>query len=230
MEKTNKLVAVVDDEEDILELVSLHLNKAGYKVKEFPDSKSFFKFIHGQIPNLIILDIMLPDMDGYEICKYLKGQNKFSSIPIIMLTAKSEEVDKVLGLELGADDYVTKPFSPRELVARVKSVLRRQIQKDETKTIEIADTLIINPEKYEVFVEGKKINLTTTEFRILEILASGKGRVWTRDKLLDHLWGQEKAVLDRTVDVHIRNLREKLGKAGRFIKNIRGIGYKLDVD
>jgi len=230
MEKTNKLVAVVDDEEDILELVSLHLNKAGYKVKKFPDSKSFFKFIHGQIPNLIILDIMLPDMDGYEICKYLKGQNKFSSIPIIMLTAKSEEVDKVLGLELGADDYVTKPFSPRELVARVKSVLRRQIQKDETKTIEIADTLIINPEKYEVFVEGKKINLTTTEFRILEILASGKGRVWTRDKLLDHLWGQEKAVLDRTIDVHIRNLREKLGKAGRFIKNIRGIGYKLDVD
>ena len=133
-------------------------------------------------------------------------------------------------MELGADDYVTKPFSPRELVARVKSVLRRQIQKDETKTIEIADTLIINPEKYEVFVEGKKINLTTTEFRILEILASGKGRVWTRDKLLDHLWGQEKAVLDRTIDVHIRNLREKLGKAGRFIKNIRGIGYKLDVD
>lgn len=129
MEKTTKLVAVVDDEEDILELVSMHLSKAGFKSKGFPDYKSFIKFIEKQIPELVILDIMLPDMDGYEICKYMKSRDRYSAVPIIMLTAKSEEFDKVLGLELGADDYVTKPFSPRELVARVKVVLRRQEQK-----------------------------------------------------------------------------------------------------
>jgi len=226
----NKLIIVVDDEKDILELVSLHLNKAGYKTKEFSDAKSFLKFIEKQIPELVILDIMLPDMDGYEICKYLKSQDKFLFIPVIMLTAKGEEVDKILGLELGADDYITKPFSPRELVARVKAVLRRQKTKYETKTRKIGDILLIDLDKYEVFVENKKIDLTTTEFRILEILSSKKGLVYTRDKLLDNLWGQEKAVLDRTIDVHIKNLREKLGKAGSFIKNIRGIGYKLEED
>jgi DNA-binding response OmpR family regulator len=230
MEKTGKLVAVVDDEEDILELVSHNLEKAGYRAKGFQNSKTFLKFIGGQIPDLVILDIMLPEMDGYEICKYLKSQDKYSSIPIIMLTAKSEEVDKVLGLELGADDYVTKPFSPRELVARVKAVLRRQEQKDETKKRTIGDILVIDLDKYEVCVDGKKVDLTTTEFRILEILSSRKGLVYSRDKLLDQLWGQEKAILDRTIDVHIKNLRDKLGKAGKFIKNIRGIGYKIEDD
>lgn len=228
MEKIGKLIAVVDDEQDILELVSLHLKKAGYKTQEFSDAKDFLKFMEKQLPQLIILDIMLPDTDGYEICKYLRSQDKFSSIPVIMLTAKGEEIDKVLGLELGADDYVTKPFSPRELVARVKAVLRRQETKDETKTREIGDILSIDLDKYEVFVEGKKIDLTTTEFRILEVLSSKKGFVYTRDNLLDHLWGQEKIVIDRTIDVHIKNLREKLGKAGKFIKNIRGIGYKIE--
>ena len=228
MEKTGKLIVVVDDEEDILELVSLHLEKAGYKTKGFPDSKTFLKSISHQIPALIILDIMLPDMDGYEICKYLRSQDKYSSIPIIMLTAKSEEVDKVLGLELGADDYVTKPFSPRELIARVKAVLRRQEQKDLTKKRVIGDILVIDLDKYTVYVESKKTDLTTTEFKILDILSSRMGFVYTRDKLLDQLWGQEKAVLDRTIDVHINNLREKLGKAGKLIKNVRGIGYKLE--
>ncbi|MEK6645593.1 MAG: response regulator transcription factor [Candidatus Firestonebacteria bacterium] len=228
MEKIGKLIAVVDDEQDILELVSLHLNKAGYKTQEFSQAKDFLKFMEKQHPQLIILDIMLPDTDGYEICKYLKSQDKFSSIPVIMLTAKAEEIDKILGLELGADDYVTKPFSPRELVARVKAVLRRQETKDETKTREIGDILLIDLDKYEVFVEGKKIDLTITEFRILEIFSSRKGLVYTREKILDNLWGQEKAILDRTIDVHIKNLREKLGKAGKFIKNIRGIGYKIE--
>ncbi|OGS21254.1 MAG: two-component system response regulator [Elusimicrobia bacterium RIFOXYA2_FULL_40_6] len=224
----SKLIVIVDDEDDILELVSTHVEKAGYKAKGFSETKSFLKFIEKQIPDLVILDIMLPGMDGYEICKTMKSQDKYSSIPIIMLTAKSEEFDKVLGLELGADDYVTKPFSPRELMARIKAVLRRNETRSKTKTREIGNILVIDLDKYEVLVEGKKIDLTTTEFKILEILSSKKGFVYSREKLLDALWGQEKAVLDRTIDVHINNLREKLGKAGKLVKNIRGIGYKLE--
>ena len=223
----NELIAVIDDEPDILELVSLHLTKSGFKVKEFLNAESFFKFLSSKIPDLIILDLMLPDSDGIEICKYLKSKEDFKFIPVIMLTARADEADKVLGLELGADDYVTKPFSPRELVARVKAVLRRKTQ-DSGKKIKIGDILLIDLNKFQVFVENKKIDLTPTEFRILKILASKKGWVFTRDQILDHLWGHDKAVLDRTIDVHIKNLREKLGKAAKFIKNIRGIGYKIE--
>ncbi len=224
----NKLIAVLDDEQDILELVSLHLKKEGFNVKEFQEPKNFLKSINQQLPDLIILDLMLPDTDGLEICKYLKKEEKFSSIPIIMLTAKSEETDKVLGLELGADDYVTKPFSPKELIARVKAILRRKEHTEQTKKRVIGDILVLDLEKYEVFVEGKKIELTTTEFKILELLSQRKGVVFTREQILDHLWGIDKAVLDRTIDVHIKNLREKLGKAAKFIKSIRGIGYKIE--
>jgi len=223
----NKLIAVIDDEPDILELVSLHLTKSGFKVKEFLNAESFFKFLSSEIPDLIILDLMLPDSDGIEICKYLKSNQELKSIPIIMLTARVSETDKVLGLELGADDYVTKPFSPRELVARVKAVLRRKTQ-DSGEKIKIGDILLIDLNKFQVFVEDEKIDLTPTEFRILKILATKKGWVFTRDQILDHLWGHDKAVLDRTIDVHIKNLREKLGKAKKFIKNVRGIGYKIE--
>ncbi|RKY26721.1 MAG: two-component system response regulator [Candidatus Omnitrophota bacterium] len=223
----NELIAVIDDEPDILELVSLHLTKVNFKVKGFLNTEGFFKFLSSKIPDLIILDLMLPDSDGIEICKYLKSKEDLKSIPIIMLTARATETDKVLGLELGADDYVTKPFSPRELVARVKAVLRRKTQ-DSGKKIKIDDILLIDLNKFEVFVENKKIDLTPTEFRILKILTSKKGWVFTRDQILNHLWGEEKAVLDRTIDVHIKNLREKLGKAKKFIKNVRGIGYKVE--
>jgi Response regulators consisting of a CheY-like receiver domain and a winged-helix DNA-binding domain len=171
---------------------------------------------------------MLPDADGLEICKFLKKKDDFSAIPIIMVTAKGEETDKILGLELGADDYVTKPFSPKELTARVKAVLRRKTKEEPTRVIEIGQMLSINPDKFEATVEGGKIELTSTEFRILELLASKKGWVFTRDKILDYLWGDEKLVLDRTVDVHVKNLREKLGKAKTLIKNVRGIGYKVE--
>lgn len=224
----NELITIVDDEPDILELVSLHLKKAGFKVKGFPDAESFTSFLATNTPDLIILDLMLPDTDGLDICKDLKKKDSSASIPIIMLTAKGEETDKILGLELGADDYVTKPFSPKELVARVKVVLRRNTREEETKRIEIADSVLIDLEKYEVSVRGKKIDLTTTEFRILQLLASRKGSVFTRDNILDYLWGEEKAVIDRTVDVHIRHLREKLGNTAHCIKNVRGIGYKLE--
>lgn len=223
-----ELITVIDDEPDILELVSIHLKKSGFKVKEFLDADSFLKSLSNQTPDLIILDLMLPDADGLDICKYLKKEDKFSSIPIIMLTAKVDETDRILGLELGADDYVTKPFSPRELVARVKAVLRRNQQKQKSKKIKIGNVLVIDSERYEVFVNNKKINLTVTEFRILQCLAERKGKAFTRDQILDYLWGEEKAVLDRTIDVHIKHLREKLGKSGKLIKNIRGIGYKIE--
>ena len=224
----NKLIAIIDDEPDILELVSLHLTKSGFKVKKFLNGENFFKFLSKEVPDLIILDLMLPDSDGIEICKYLKSNENFNSIPIIMLTALSSEVDRILGLEIGADDYVTKPFSPRELVARVKAVLRRRTEKQLSSQIKIGDVLLIDFNKYKVYVEKKEINLTSTEFRILKILAQKRGWVFTRDQILYHLWGHDKAVLDRTVDVHIKRLREKLGKAGKFIKSVRGVGYKIE--
>jgi DNA-binding response OmpR family regulator len=183
-----------------------------------------------KLPNLVILDLMLPDIDGLEICKGLRRKDEWASIPIIMLTARSEETDKIVGLELGADDYVSKPFSPRELVARVKAVLRRQgPSAKKSNKVEIGNILIIDLEKFEVLMKGKRIELTVTEFRMLELLSSEKGRVFTRDNILDYLWGEDKAVIDRTVDVHIRHLREKLGKASFLIKNVRGVGYKLEL-
>jgi len=223
-----ELITIIDDEPDIVELVSLHLKRANFRVEGFLNAEDFFDYISKGVPDLIILDLMLPDADGFEICKYLKGRDEFASVPIIMLTAKGEETDKVLGLELGADDYVTKPFSPKELVARVKAVLRRPGTIESVQKIVIGNMLDIFPERHEACVEGKKVDLTSTEFKILTLLSKKKGWVFTRDQILDYLWGQEKAVVDRTIDVHIKHLREKLGKAARFIKNIRGVGYKLE--
>jgi len=224
---SRKLIAIIDDEPDIVELVSLHLERAGFRVEGFFDGDNFLEFLDRQFPDLVILDLMLPDADGFEICKFMK-KNKYSTIPIIMLTAKGEETDRVLGLELGADDYVTKPFSVKELVARVKAVMRRPSLCDVAETIQIGGILTVDTGKHEVYLEGKKIKLTSTEFRILTLLASKRGWVFSRDQILDHLWGQEKAVVDRTVDVHIKHLREKLGKAAHFVQNIRGVGYKLE--
>lgn len=223
-----KLVAIVDDEPDIVELVSLHLNRAGFKVKSFDDAEGLFKFLKTTIPDLVVLDLMLPDADGFEICKYMKKEEKFSTVPVIMLTARSDEMDKILGLELGADDYVTKPFSPRELVARIKAVLRREDKVNKSQKLKIGDILEIDLQKYDVYVGNEKVELTSTEFRILKLLSERKGWVYARDQILDYLGVQDKGVLDRTVDVHIKNLREKLGNAGKFIKNIRGVGYKLE--
>jgi DNA-binding response OmpR family regulator len=224
----SRLIAVVDDEPDIVELVTLNLQRNGFKVKSFFDAAAFLRFCATELPDLIVLDLMLPDMDGFELCKYLKSQDKYASIPIIMLTARTEETEKILGLELGADDYMTKPFSPRELVARVKVVLRRKEPGLETKKIAIGDILVIDIEKYEVISEGVKIELTATEFKILQLLATRRGWVNSRDQILDFLWGQDKTVIDRTIDVHIRHLRNKLGNASRLIKNVRGMGYKLE--
>ncbi len=222
-----RLVAVVDDEPDIVEAVSIHLEKAGFGVKGFTDASAFLRFVEKERPDLVILDLMLPDVDGIEICKRMKAQGRLASIPIIMLSARTAEVDRVLGLELGADDYVTKPFSARELVARVKAVLRRGEMHAAGKVINIGRMLEIDPEKHEVRVRGRKADLTATEFKVLALLSSRPGRVFSRDEILDHLWGHDKAVVDRTVDVHIRHLREKLGKGARLLRNVRGVGYKL---
>ena len=228
---SDNVIAIVDDEEDIVELVSHHLKREGFKVKEFYNGRDFLSYIESVVPDLSILDLMLPGIDGLEICRILKSKARTSSFPIIMLTAKATEADVVVGLELGADDYMVKPFSPRELVARVKTILRRASSKEQDKKLIRLGSLSIDKEKFEATVDGKKIDLTTTEFKILEALAEGQGRVFTRDQLLKkkRLWGDDKLVYDRTIDVHIKNLREKLGKTGNSIKTIRGIGYKLEI-
>jgi two-component system phosphate regulon response regulator PhoB/two-component system alkaline phosphatase synthesis response regulator PhoP len=223
-----KIIAVVDDEDDIRELISVNLKKAGFKTKEFPDADVLIKSLSKSVPDLIILDIMMPGTDGIEACRILKKDERYSAIPVIMLTAKTDEADRVVGLELGADDYVSKPFSPRELTARVKAVLRRKTAEEERpETVKLAG-ISIDIQKHEVLVKGKKIVLTATEFNILNILASKKERVLSREQILDSLWGSEKVVVDRTIDVHIKHLREKLGSAGKMIKNIRGVGYKIE--
>ncbi|MCE5305224.1 MAG: response regulator transcription factor [Chloroherpetonaceae bacterium] len=228
MQTNQKSIVVVDDEPDIIDLVNVHLTKNGYRARSFENGLGLMEYLKSNLPDLIILDLMLPDADGLEICKTLKKDDRFSNIPVIMLTARSDEMDRVLGLEIGADDYITKPFSPRELVARVKAVLRRDEKVSKTQKISIGGILDIDLQRYEVSVEGQKVDLTSTEFRILRMLAERKGWVYSRESILESLGVFEKGVLDRTVDVHIKNIREKLGPAARFVKNIRGVGYKIE--
>ncbi len=226
-----KTIFILDDEPDIIELIKINLEKNGYFVKSFEDGESLLKHISQKyLPDLFILDIMLPDIDGIEIAKNIRHNQDTASIPIIFLSAKNEEIDKIMGLEIGGDDYVTKPFNIRELIARVKAVLRRSKAEElGGDIISFKDILKIDPNKFEVFVKNKRIELTTTEFKILYILAKKPGWVFSREKLLSELWGNEKIVIDRTIDVHIRNLREKLGDAARYIQNIRGVGYKIEL-
>ncbi len=227
----NEVVVVVDDEEDILKLVSIHLEKEKFRTFKFLSAFPFKEWLSERrvMPNLIILDLMLPDQSGLDLCKELKSDERYSDIPVIILTARSGETDKVVGLELGADDYVTKPFSPRELIARVKAVLRRtdRHRKQEERHRSICG-IDINFSTHEVFVDAQKIELTATEFKILEILSSRIGWVFSREKLLERLWGHEKYPTERSIDVHINNLRKKLGKAKDRIKNLRGVGYKME--
>jgi DNA-binding response OmpR family regulator len=221
------VIAVLDDEADILELLKVNLQKAGLRFQGFQEADGLFRYLEREKPDLILLDLMLPDTDGLEVCRHIRKSENLAGIPIIMLTARGDESDKVVGLELGADDYVTKPFSVKELVARIHAVLRRPGGGEASRRI-VVGALVIDLDKFEVTADGVKVDLTATEFKILQLLASRRGRVFTRDQILDHLWGQEKAVIDRTIDVHIRNLREKLGGAAALIKNIRGVGYKLE--
>ena len=221
------VIAALDDEADILELLRVGLEKAGFRFEGFQEADGLFRYLDRERPDLILLDLMLPDTDGLEVCRRIRRSERLAGLPIIMLTARGDESDKVVGLELGADDYVTKPFSVKELVARIHAVLRRPAAAEAGARLAIGP-LLIDLDKFEVAVEGVKVELTATEFKILQLLASRRGRVFNREQILDFLWGTEKAVIDRTIDVHIRNLREKLGAAAALVKNVRGVGYKLE--
>jgi DNA-binding response OmpR family regulator len=225
-----KVIAVVDDEPDILELIGLHLARAGFTVKPFAAARPLLQYLEKHLPELLVLDLMLPDGDGLEICKSLKREPRSSALPILILTAKGEKPDIVLGLEFGADDYLVKPFSPPELVARVKAILRRSSRPgpESANLVRVGDMLAIDQGRHSALVNGQAVTLTSTEFSILLILSRNPGWVFSREKILDALWGDEKAVIDRTIDVHIKHLREKLGPAGTLIKNIRGVGYKIE--
>ncbi len=226
-----KVIAVVDDEPDILDLLRLHLLRAGFVVKAFAAARPLLQYLEKNLPDLLVLDLMLPDGDGLDICKSLKGDPRRSMLPILILTAKGEKPDIVMGLEFGADDYLVKPFSPSELVARVKAVLRRSLQKESgpgEQLIRVGDRLVIDLGRHSAVIDGHPVSLTSTEFSILLILSRNPGWVFSREKILDALWGDEKDVIDRTIDVHIRHLREKLGPAGSMIKNLRGVGYKIE--
>ncbi len=226
-----KYILVVDDEADLVELVSYNLKKEGFTIDSAPDGEAALKKIRKNKYDLIILDLMLPGLQGMELCRIIRNDPKTSSLPIIMLTAKGEEVDKILGLEMGADDYITKPFSPRELVARVKAVLRRTTEKTVSEKIIEAGDLVINKETYTVTRKGLSIKLSATEFKLLLYLAERKGKVFLRDQLLDAIWRDEAFVEPRTVDVHIRRLRAQIEDDPanpRYIKTMRGIGYFFD--
>ncbi|MBI5115188.1 response regulator [Candidatus Poribacteria bacterium] len=221
-------VLVVDDEEDILELVEYNLAKNGFNVKCVATGEDALEVARDQLPDLIVLDLMLPGVEGLEVCKRLKGDPKTQSIPIVMLTAKGEEPDIVAGLELGADDYVTKPFSPRVLVARVKAVLRRKKISvvDENAAVKLYD-MIIDPGRHQVLVKGKPVELTFTEFCIVSLLARRPGWVFTRSQIIDASRGSDYIVTERAVDVQIVGLRKKLGDHGKYIETVRGVGYRF---
>ncbi|MDW8344074.1 MAG: response regulator [Verrucomicrobiae bacterium] len=223
----SETLLIVDDEQDVVDLLVYNLQRAGYKTATARDGITALEKARDLMPSLIVLDLMLPGMDGTEVCKRLRADPKTARIPIVMLTAKAEEVDRIVGLELGADDYVTKPFSPRELALRIKSILRRA--KGDTEPTEIlkAGDLVVNIAKHEVSYKGRPIELTATEFRLLTTMMERRGRVQTRDRLLTDVWGYEGDVDTRTVDTHVRRLREKLGKAADYIETVRGVGYRF---
>ncbi|HUR44854.1 MAG TPA: response regulator [Candidatus Saccharimonadales bacterium] len=220
-------ILVVDDEPDALELIEFNLKGAGYEVVTAADGEQALKKARDILPKLIILDLMLPEVDGIEVCKILRRDPRTSGIPIIMLTAKAAEVDRVLGLELGADDYVTKPFSPRELILRVKRLLRsNEVPAEKTDRIEWKELSVDIP-RHQALVKGKPIDLTATEFKLLTILAQRRGRVQSRDQLLQDVWEYDNLIDTRTVDTHMRRLREKLGVASKYLDTVRGVGYRF---
>lgn len=227
------LILAVDDELNILELLNFNLTKEGYRFIGATNGCDAVKTVNKEKPDLIILDVMLPEMDGYDVLRAIKENKETAHIPVIMLSAKDEIIDKVLGLELGADDYVTKPFSPREILARVKAHLRRKSQpppSEEVKNeIRIKD-LLIRPDRYTANLDGKKLDLTPKEFELLHLLAANPGRVFTRDILLERIWGYDRVRETRTVDVHIRYLRQKIEKdpsTPEYIETVRSVGYRF---
>lgn len=225
-------ILVVDDEPDVVELVTFNLRKAGFEVIAASDGAAALRSARLELPDLIVLDLMLPEVDGLEVCKLLRRDPATAGVPIILLTAKAAEIDRVLGLELGADDYVTKPFSPRELVLRVKKLVERRRHADaevKAEQLRVGDLCVDIP-RHMVSVGGEQVDLTATEFKLLCTLMQRRGRVQTRDQLLQDVWQYDNVIDTRTVDTHMRRLRDKLGSAARYIDTVRGVGYRFHED
>ncbi len=221
---SGKKILIIEDETDVTDLLSLNLRKAGFRISTAADGASGLQKARDDRPDFIVLDLMLPKMSGLEVCRILKSDTATSHTPILMLTARAEEIDRIVGLEFGADDYVTKPFSPREVVLRIRAIFRRGEKADESLK---AGPISIDPARHEVRVNGKQVYLTSLEFKLLRTLMQRRGRVQDRDRLLNEVLCYEAVIDTRTVDTHVRRLREKLGKAGDAIETVRGFGYRL---
>ena len=222
------MIFCVEDDNSIRDLMIYTLNSAGFQAKGFAEGESFFQALQEQKPDLIMLDVMLPGDDGITILKKLKAQSNTAQIPVIMATAKGTEFDKVIGLDLGADDYLTKPFGMMEMIARIKAVLRRSMPKEELNVL-LAGKLELNLNEHTVTVSGKRVQLTLKEFEMLRLFMEHIGRVYTRDQLLSKIWGADYVGETRTVDVHIGTLRTKLADCGDYIQTVRGVGYRMEV-
>jgi DNA-binding response OmpR family regulator len=220
-------ILVVDDEPDALELVGFNLKRAGFEVVTALDGVEALRKARQLFPSLIVLDVMLPEMDGLEVCKQLRADPQTAATPIILLTARAAEIDRVLGLELGADDYLTKPFSPRELILRIRNVLGRRSEPGAAKDVIRVGQICIDSARHQVSARGKPIELTATEFRLLTVLAQRRGRVQTREQLLRDVWEYDSLIDTRTVDTHVRRLREKLGPSAEILDTVRGVGYRF---
>ena len=223
----NEKILVVDDEQDVVDLVEFHLSKEGFSVDTAADGATALEYARKNQPALVVLDLMLPGMTGLEVCRALKGDSHTAQIPVVMLTAKAEEIDRIIGFELGADDYVVKPFSPREFILRVRAVIRRGRLGEEPQDVLTAGDLVVNRSSHTVIAGGRSVDCTATEFRLLALLIERQGRVQSRDRLLSDVWGYEASIDTRTVDTHMRRLREKLGGSGGIIETVRGFGYRI---
>ena len=223
-----KTIYIVEDEPDIRETLAYNLSQEGFKVSEFSDAESCLDKIQKKKPDLLILDLMLPGMSGLDLCKEIRADKSLQNLAIIMLTAKGEEVDRIIGFELGADDYVTKPFSVRELILRVKVILKKQTDTIENNELVEFGPIKLNLDAHEVLINDDEIILTALEFKLLKHLIQRRGRVQTRDQLLGDVWGYSSEITTRTVDTHIKRLREKLGTVGDYIQTVRGVGYRLN--
>jgi DNA-binding response OmpR family regulator len=219
-------ILIVEDEVDVADLVAHHLRGAGFSVETVHNGRAALSLIKSQPPTLVVLDLMLPEISGLDLCRILKSDPKTNKIPVVMLSAKTDEIDRVLGFELGADDYVVKPFSPREFVLRIRAVLRRGSQEDEPELLRAGD-LVLDRSRHEVRAADRVIDCTATEFKLLTILMERQGRVQDRDRLLSDVWGYDSVIDTRTVDTHMRRLRDKLGSHGRCIETVRGFGYRF---
>ena len=221
-------VFIVEDEPDLRDTLKYNLENEGFSVEAFSNGEDFLSSVDKNIPNLVILDLMLPGVSGLDVCRELRSNENYDGIGIVMLTAKSEEIDRIVGFELGADDYVTKPFSVRELILRVKVLLKKRTDDGANEQILEFGPILMNLDAHEVSIDGKIVNLTALEFKLLRHLLKRKGRVQTRDQLLGDVWGYSSEVTTRTVDTHIKRLREKLGEPGDLIQTIRGVGYRFN--